>query len=169
MLGPEWKEGCPGCSFVSDHVDGAMPHLTQRDVSYVAVSRGPISQIEAFKKRRGWNFKWVSSNKNDFNFDYHVSFTKDELAKGDVYYNFKEMKTKSEEHPGLSVFYKDENGDIFHTYSTYGRGLELTLVTYQFLDLVPKGRDEEKLERPMSWVRHHDKYENNRGAVVQIA
>lgn len=158
MFGPEWKEGCPSCSFIMDHTDGALVHLAQRDVSFAAVSRATLPQIEAFKKRMGWHFKWVSSNQNDFNRDYHVSFTKDELAKGKVYYNYDMLEFPSEEAPGLSVFYKDPAGDIFHTYSTYARGTEAALGTYNYLDLVPKGRDEEALAFTMSWLRHHDRY-----------
>jgi predicted dithiol-disulfide oxidoreductase (DUF899 family) len=158
MFGPEWKEGCPSCSFNMDHTDGAIVHLAQRDVSFAAVSRAGLSQIEAFKKRMGWRFKWVSSNQNDFNRDYRVSFTKDEMTKGKVYYNYDMLEFPSEEAPGISVFYKDANGDIFHTYSAYARGTETVVGTYNYLDLVPKGRDEEALPFTMAWVRHHDRY-----------
>jgi predicted dithiol-disulfide oxidoreductase (DUF899 family) len=158
MFGPEWKEGCPSCSFNMDHTDGALVHLAQRDVTFVAISRAPLPQIEAFRKRMGWRFKWVSSNQNDFNRDYHVSFTKDEMAKGKVYYNYNMVEFPSEEAPGLSVFYQDPTGDIFHTYSTYARGTEIAVGTYSYLDLVPKGRDEDALAFTMSWVRHHDRY-----------
>jgi predicted dithiol-disulfide oxidoreductase (DUF899 family) len=160
MLGPDWKEGCPSCSFLGDHFDGTLVHLNARDVSFSAVSRAPMPQIEAFKKRMGWHFKWVSSNSNDFNYDYHVSFTKDEMAKGKVNYNYGEREFPSEEGPGLSVFYKNAVGEIFHTYSTYGRGLDILLGAYNFLDLTSKGRDEDALTFTMSWVRHHDRYEN---------
>src|SRR3984893_6768032 len=136
MFGPEWKEGCPSCSFNMDHTDGALVHLAQRDVAFAAISRAPLPQIEAFKKRMGWRFRWVSSNQNDFNRDYHVSFTKDEMAKGKVYYNYDMIEFPSEEAPGLSVFYKDPTGDIFHTYSTYARGSEIAVGTYSYLDLV---------------------------------
>ncbi len=160
MLGPGWKEGCPGCSYVSDHFDGATIHLTNRDVTFVAVSRAPLAEIEAFKKRMGWKFKWVSSFGSDFNFDYHVSFKKDEnVAEGKVYYNYDERLFPSEEGPGASTFIKDEAGQIFHTYSTYGRGLDMLLGTYNMLDMVPKGRDEAGLPSSMAWLRHHDKYE----------
>src|SRR4029077_10064202 len=126
MLGPGWKEGCPSCSFLADHFNPSVVHLAQRDVTLVAVSRAPLPEIEVFKKRMGWGFKWVSSSGGDFNFDYHVSFTKDQLAKGDTFYNF-EMQNKfgGEERPGASVFYKDAGGEIFHTYSTYSRGLDI--------------------------------------------
>jgi predicted dithiol-disulfide oxidoreductase (DUF899 family) len=160
MFGPDWKEGCPSCSFVMDHTDGTLAHLAQRDVSFVAVSRAPIEKIETFKKRMGWKFRWVSSYANDFNRDYHVSFTKDELAKDDVY-NFGTSGHPSEEAPGISVFYKDGN-DVFHTYSTFARGVETVMNTYNYLDLVPKGRDEDGLYFPMAWVRHHDRYEDGR-------
>src|SRR5881392_883890 len=122
MFGPEWKEGCPSCSFNMDHTDGALVHLGQRDVTFVAISRAPLPKIQVFKERLGWRFKWLSSYQNDFNRDYHVSFTKDEMTKGKVYYNYDMLEFPSEEAPGLSVFYKDPIGDIFHTYSTYARG-----------------------------------------------
>ncbi len=160
MLGPDWKEGCPSCSFLGDHFDGSVVHLAHRDVTFAAVSRAPIAQIEAFKKRMGWRFKWVSSYGNDFNFDYHVSFTKDELAKGKVNYNYSMTEFPSEEAPGLSVFFKDKTGAIYHTYSTYARGLDILLGAYNFLDMAPKGRDEEGLAHTMSWVRHHDRYDD---------
>ena len=158
MFGPEWQEGCPSCSFVMDHADGALIHLAQRDVTLLAVSRAPLPKIEAFKKRMGWRFKWVSSHQNDFNGDFHVSFTKDEMSKGKVDYNYDMGKFPSEEAPGISVFYKDGGGDIFHTYSTYARGTEVVVNTYNYLDLAPKGRDEDALAFTMSWVRHHDRY-----------
>jgi len=158
MFGPDWQEGCPSCSFNMDHTDGALVHLAQRDVSFAAISRAPYPKIAAFRKRMGWRFNWVSSNANDFNRDYHVAFTKDELASGNVYYNYDMGKFPSEEAPGFSVFYKDEGGDIFHTYSAYARGTETTINTYSYLDLVPKGRDEDALPFTMSWLRHHDRY-----------
>lgn len=162
MLGPEWKEGCHGCSFVSDHFDGSLPHITQRDVTLVVVSGAPLPKIETFKKRMGWRFPWVSSNGTDFNRDYQVSFTKENQTDGKVYYNYVMQEFPSDEAPGLSVFYRDAAGDVFHTYSTYGRGLDQLIGAYTLLDFVPKGRDEDKLEQPMSWVRHHDKYTDNR-------
>jgi predicted dithiol-disulfide oxidoreductase (DUF899 family) len=160
MLAPGWEQGCSGCSFVSDHVDGALPHLNARDVAFSAVSRAPLPQIESFKKRMGWRFNWVSSNTNDFNYDYHVSFTKEQIAEGNIDYNYGVRKFPNEEAPGLSVFYKNEAGEIFHTYSTYARGLDILLGAYNFIDMTPKGRDEATLSSPMSWVRHHDRYEN---------
>ena len=158
MLGPGWVEGCPSCSFISDHIDGSVVHLAARDVRLAVVSRAPLSQIEAFKKRMGWRFHWVSSNATDFNYDYQVSMTKDELEKGDVYYNYTRQKFPSEERPGMSVFYKDAAGNIFHTYSSYARGLDILIGAYNWLDMTPKGRDEEGLKHGMAWVRHHDKY-----------
>src|SRR5215472_1103811 len=158
MLGPGWKEGCPSCSYLGDHFDGTLPHLAARDVRLVAISRAPFAEIEEFKKRMGWKFPWYSSNGTDFNFDYHVSQSKDEVGKDQVYYNFAMQKFPAEERPGASVFYKDAAGNVFHTYSTYGRGLDMFLGTYHWLDIVPKGRDEEGLKHAMAWVRHHDKY-----------
>ncbi len=158
MFGPEWEQGCPSCSFLSDHIDGALVHLAQRDVTLLAVSRAPLSQIEAFKKRMGWRFNWVSSYGSDFNYDYHVSFTKEEMAKAKVYYNYDLREFGSEEAPGTSVFYKDATGAIFHTYSSYARGLDMLVGAYNYLDLVPRGRDEAELPWTMAWVRHHDKY-----------
>jgi len=144
---------------VSDHFDGAIAHLSARDVSLAVVSRAPFRELQAFKKRLGWRFNWVSSYGSDFNFDYHVSFSKDELKKGKVYYNYDTTEFPSEEAPGISVFYKDEKGEIFHTYSTYGRGLDILMGTYNYLDIVPKGRDEDSLSFTMEWVRYHDRYD----------
>ena len=158
MLGPGWEEGCKSCSYLADHFDGANRHLPHRDVTFLVVSRAPLSEIEPFKKRMGWRFKWVSSHGNDFNFDYHVSATKDEKTKGKMYYNYKTDELMSEEMPGLSVFYKDENSDVYHAYSTYARGLDILVGAYNFLELVPKGRDEDGLDFSMEWVRHHDRY-----------
>jgi predicted dithiol-disulfide oxidoreductase (DUF899 family) len=158
MLGPGWSEGCPSCSLLADHFDGLTIHLANRDVTLVVVSRAPIAEIEAFKKRMGWRFQWVSSFGNSFNRDYHVSFTKEEMAQGKVYYNYEMSEFPSEEAPGGSVFYKDDAGDIFHTYSGYARGLDIWLGVYNILDFTPKGRDEGGLAFTMSWVRHHDRY-----------
>jgi predicted dithiol-disulfide oxidoreductase (DUF899 family) len=158
MFAPDWKEGCPSCSFMSDHLDGMLPHLAARDVTMVAVSRAPLAKIEAFKKRMGWHFNWVSSYGSDFNADYHVSFTEEEMAQGEVNYNYTMQEFPSAEGPGISVFYKDADGDIFHTYSIYGRGVEVMMGTYRILDLVPKGRDEDNLDFSMAWLRHHDRY-----------
>jgi predicted dithiol-disulfide oxidoreductase (DUF899 family) len=161
MFSPEWQEGCPSCSFMADHTDGSLPHLAARDVTMVAVSRAPVAKIEAFQKRMGWKFKWVSSFGSDFNPDFHVSFSKEEMAQGKVNYNFTMQEFPSAEAPGISVFYKDAAGDVFHTYSTYGRGVDVLMGTYRILDLVPKGRDEDHLGFSMEWVRHHDKYGTN--------
>lgn len=158
MLAPGWKEGCKSCSYLADHFDGANWHLPHREVTFVAVSRAPLSEIQAYQHRMGWRFKWLSSHGTDFNFDYHVSATEGEQAKGKMYYNYEIQEWVNEEMPGLSVFYKDENGDLFHTYSTYGRGLDILVGTYNFLDLVPNGRDEEHLAFTMDWVRRHDEY-----------
>ena len=157
MFGPGWEEGCPSCSFLADHFDGAIPHLAARDVMFVAVSRAPLPEFEAFKQRMGWRFKWVSSYGSDFNYDFHVSFTKEELANGKVDYNY-DMVEGYEELPGVSVFYKDAKGDVFHTYSSYARGLDVLVGAYNYLDLAPKGRDEAGLPWTMAWVRHHDRY-----------
>ncbi|RPJ62501.1 MAG: DUF899 domain-containing protein [Acidobacteria bacterium] len=161
MLGPGWEEGCRSCSFLFDHIDGTLVHLNARDVTLAVVSRAPLPQIEAFKKRMGWRFKWVSSYGNDFNFDYHVSFTKDEMAKEKLYYNYEMQNFGSEEAPGASVFYKDAAGDVFHTYSAYARGLDILVGAYNYLDLAPKGRHEDGLAFTMAWVRHHDRYSND--------
>ncbi len=158
MFGPDWQEGCPSCSYVSDHINAMLPHLAARDVTVTMISRAPFPKIAAFKQRLGWKFPWVSSNANDFNQDFHVSFTKEEFAAGPVYYNYTRQEFPSEEAPGLSVFQKDESGAVYHTYSTFGRGLETLVGTYMMLDLVPKGRDENELAFPMEWVRYHDCY-----------
>jgi predicted dithiol-disulfide oxidoreductase (DUF899 family) len=169
MFGPGWAEGCPSCSFISDHIDGSVVHLAARDVRLAVVSRAPLAEIEAFKKRMGWRFHWVSSYGSDFNHDYQVSMTREESEKGQVYYNYRQAESRakiyvplqefpSEERPGTSVFSKDEAGNIFHTYSSYARGLEVLIGAYHWLDLVPKGRDEVGLKHGMAWVRHHDKY-----------
>jgi predicted dithiol-disulfide oxidoreductase (DUF899 family) len=158
MFGPDWQEGCPSCSYVSDHLNGAVPHLAARDVTLTMVSRAPLAKIKAFEKRMGWSFPWVSSGGTDFNTDFRVTFTKEELARGKVNYNYTEQEFPSEEAPGLSVFYKDAEGTVYHTYSAFGRGLDSLLGTYMVLDLVPKGRDEDQLEFSMEWVRYHDRY-----------
>jgi predicted dithiol-disulfide oxidoreductase (DUF899 family) len=159
MFGPGWEEGCKSCSYVSDHLAPAVVHLQARDVAFAAISHAPLAEIAPFKERMGWAFNWVSSHGSDFNRDYHVSFTAEELAQGKVYYNYGMREFPLEEAPGLSVFAKDANGDVYHTYSTYGRGLDLLIGTYNLLDLVPKGRDEDS-EATMNWVRHHDRYDH---------
>ncbi|SEI16971.1 Predicted dithiol-disulfide oxidoreductase, DUF899 family [Rhizobium tibeticum] len=163
MLGPDWEAGCPGCSFLSDHVDGTLPHLDHHDVTWVAVSRAPLEKIEAYKKRMGWKFPWVSSFDNRFNFDYHVSFSPEDLAKDKVFYNFEaiEPANANDELPGLSAFYKNENGEVFHTYSTYARGLEEAVGTLMILDRAPKGRNEDST---MDFVKRHDEYEPAKSA-----
>jgi predicted dithiol-disulfide oxidoreductase (DUF899 family) len=160
MLGPDWQEGCVGCSFEVDHVGGALVHLEHHDVSYVLVSRAPLPKIEAFKQRMGWRFKWVSSYGSDFNYDFHVSFKEDEIARGKAYYNYEVRQIGIDELSGRSVFYKDTAGDIFHTYSSYGRGGESFLGTYSYIDITPKGRDEIINGNLTDWVRHHDRYQD---------
>ncbi|MFL6448434.1 MAG: DUF899 domain-containing protein [Bryobacteraceae bacterium] len=159
MFGPEWEEGCPSCSMLADQFDGMLPHLQQRDATFVVISRARADRIKGFQQRMGWRFKWVSSYNTSFNYDYNVSFTKDEVARGSTFYNYGITPFPSDEAPGASVFYKDESGRIFHTYSTYGRGLDALIGSYSWLDFTPKGRDEDALVFPMAWVRHHDKYE----------
>jgi len=161
MFGPGWEAGCPSCSYLADHFDGSTVHLANRDVTLAVVSRAPLAEIEAFKKRMGWRFHWASSFGTDFNHDYHVSFTKEETAKGKVDYNYDLVEFPAEEAPGASVFYKNAAGEIFHTYSTYARGLDILIGAYNFLDFAPKGRDEEGLAHSMAWVRHHDRYSQN--------
>jgi predicted dithiol-disulfide oxidoreductase (DUF899 family) len=157
MFGPEWEEGCPTCSLVADNFDGNVVHLAHRDVTLTVVSRARLPQIEAFKKRMGWRFKWVSSYGSDFNHDYRVSFTSEQMANSN-YYNYDTSGFPREEAPGISVFYRDETGDVFHTYSGYARGPEFLIGAYSYLDLVPKGRDEKALPFTMAWIRHHDRY-----------
>jgi predicted dithiol-disulfide oxidoreductase (DUF899 family) len=158
MLGPGWEQGCKSCSFMADHTDGMNVHLAHRDVTLVAISRAPLPEIERFRRRMGWNFKWVSSHGSDFNHDFGVSFTPEEVAKGKVDYNYGKWPFAHEELPGISVFCKDNAGTVFHTYSTYGRGVEVMMGTYNMLDLVPRGRDEGNQKYTMEWVRHHDRY-----------
>lgn len=159
MFGPDWAQGCPSCSFMADHTDGMNVHLAHRDISFVAISRAPLAELERFRRRMGWQFTWVSSSGSDFNHDFHVSFTPQEQARGEVYYNYGVQPFLSEELPGLSVFFKDDAGEIFHTYSTFGRGVEVMMGAYELMDLTPKGRDEEDVPYKMNWVRHHDRYE----------
>jgi predicted dithiol-disulfide oxidoreductase (DUF899 family) len=158
MFGPGWEQGCPSCSFMADHSDGMTVHLAHRDVTLVAVSRAPLADIERFRRRMGWQFKWVSSHGSDFNYDFGVSFTPEEVAKGELTYNFGPWPFSYEEWPGISVFLKDDANEVFHTYSTYARGVEVMMGTYNMLDLTPKGRDERDVEHKMEWVRHHDRY-----------
>jgi len=165
MFGPGWKEGCPSCSYLADGFDGIALHMAQRDTTLAVISRATLPEIEAFKKRMGWRFPWVSSFGSDFNYDYHVSFSKQEMAGGKTYYNFATSDFPSEEGPGASVFYR-KDGEVFHTYSTYARGLDMMLNAYNFLDLTPKGRDEGALPFPMAWIRHHDRYSD--GKLVEL-
>jgi predicted dithiol-disulfide oxidoreductase (DUF899 family) len=158
MFTPSWDEGCKSCSFWADNLDGVVVHLNHRDVSFAAVSRAPHSKLAAYQKRMGWHFPWVSSAGNSFNFDYRVSFPAEELTKGEITYNYRAQKTTMEDLPGFSVFYRDDGGTIFHTYSCYARGLDMLNGAYHLLDLVPKGRDEDALSYSMEWLRRHDQY-----------
>jgi predicted dithiol-disulfide oxidoreductase (DUF899 family) len=158
MLAPGWEQGCKSCSYMADHTDATLLHLAARDTAFVAVSRAPLDEIERFKQRMGWRFRWVSSHGTDFNRDFGVTFTADEMARGEAHYNLGGTPP-GEEMPGVSVFYKDDAGDVFRTYSTWGRGVEVMMHTYRLLDLTPKGREEEALDFTMAWVRHHDRYE----------
>lgn len=159
MFGPGWSEGCPSCSLMSDQFDATLCHLAARDVAFAVVSRAPYAEIASFKKRLGWGFPWVSSFETDFNRDYNVSFSREEVNSGRQFYNFGPNGFPSEEGPGISVFARDDSGALYHTYSTYARGAEPMLNVYQFLDITPKGRAEQGLPWPMAWVRHHDRYE----------
>lgn len=158
MFDPSWEQGCKSCSFWADTYNGIGAHLNQRDVTLLAISRAPLDKLLRFRERMGWSFEWVSSFHNDFNYDFHVSFTEEEIASGQIHYNFDVTKPFGSEAPGISVFCRDEQGAIYHTYSCYTRGLDMMNATYQHLDLVPKGRDEQALSYPMAWVRLHDRY-----------
>jgi predicted dithiol-disulfide oxidoreductase (DUF899 family) len=160
MYGPEWEEGCPSCSFWADNFDGIGVHLKHRDISMIAVSRAPLDKLEAYKKRMGWSFNWVSAYGSDFNYDYHVSFTEDEIDKQEMYYNFELGKFPREEAPGISVFFKNDLEEVFHTYSCYARGLDMLNGAYHHIDLVPKGRDEDELPYSMAWLNRHDQYDD---------
>ena len=157
MFGPDWKAGCPHCSRWADNFNGVIVHLNQRDVSMVAVSRAPFDKLAAYQKRMGWSFKWVSSRDTDFNFDYNVSFTPDEVEKKKAFYNFTVQDPGVSEREGVSVFCKDASGNVFHTYSAYARGIDMLNMDYNYLDIVPKGRDEGG--RGPYWVRRHDEYD----------
>ena len=161
MFGPGWGAGCIGCSFTADHIEGTRVHLEHHDVSLVRISRAPLGEIEAYRKRMGWQVKWVSSHGSDFNYDHQVSFTPEEIAQGDVTYNYTTANVSIEDLSGLSVFYRNADGEIFHTYSTYGRGDELVDSTYMLLDMTPRGRNENGPHRNlMDWVKRHDEYES---------
>ncbi len=161
MFSPSDDEGCPHCSFWADNFDGIDVHLKQRDVQFVAVSRAPLSKIEVFKQRMGWGFTWLSSYASDFNYDFDVSFTPEQLADGAAFYNYRLGNPGFQDREGISVFYKDDSKDVFHTYSAFARGIDMVNGAYQFLDLVPKGRAEAGHDNPQYWVRHHDKYDRD--------
>ncbi len=154
MFAPEWSEGCKHCSFWADNFNGLGIHLNHRDVSFVAISRAPLEKLEAFKKRMGWSFKWVSSGQNDFNYDYQASFTPQEVESGAAFYNYSKLDVGVSDREGVSVFYRDPSGAVFHTYSSYARGIDMLNTAYHYLDLAPKGRDEDGLE-----FTYHDKYD----------
>lgn len=156
MFGPDWEAGCTGCSFISDHIDSARQHFEHHDLSFVVVSRAPWAKLDAYRKRMGWTFRWVSSLESDFNFDFGVSYRQEDLDAGPVFHNFKMQKLSFDEQPGLSSFYKDEKGDIFHAYSSYERGGEPFITAYDWLDIAPKGRNEVEI---MDWMHRHDEYE----------
>jgi len=158
MLGPDWEVGCKSCSFWADHFDGMLPHLQARDTSFVAISQGPLEKLRAQAERLGWRFKWLSSQGSDFNFDYGVSFHSEDPAQAEDSYNYAPRTIASSELPGISVFVKDAGGAVFHSYSCYARGLDMMNGTYQYLDLTPKGRDEEGQPYTMAWVKLHDQY-----------
>ena len=159
MFGPDWDEGCPSCSFWADGFDGAGVHLAHRDASFVCVSRAPYSRLDAYKARMRWSFPWFSSAPSDFNFNFGVSFTPEQCESGGDY-NFVHLDYPPEEAPGLSAFAMHESGDIFHTYSTYSRGLDPINPAYQLHDLAPRGRDEDNLAWTMEWLRRHDAYDD---------
>ena len=159
MFAPDWDEGCKHCSFWADNFNGLGIHLNHRDVSFVAISRAPLEKLEAFKRRMGWSFKWVSSGGNDFNYDYQASFTPQEVESGAAFFNYSKSAVGVTDREGVSVFYKDAGGAVFHTYSSYARGIDMLNTAYHYLDLVPKGRDEDDLEFTQAWVRYHDRYE----------
>jgi predicted dithiol-disulfide oxidoreductase (DUF899 family) len=158
MFGPDWKEGCPSCSFVADHVDGALVHLEHRDASFTAVSRAPYPKLAAFQGRMGWRFPWVSSHASDFNIDFGVAPSPEQRLRGELDYNFRTGPLMFDELHGINIFAKDASGRIFHTYSAFARGAEPVLGTYAWLDMLPKGRDEDELAFTMAWLRHHDRY-----------
>ena len=160
MLGPDWDEGCTSCSFWADNFDGIDVHLAHRDISFLAVSRAPYEKLKAYKKRMGWRFKWVSSFGSDFNYDYQVSFTPEQKEKNEIEYNFQKTEYFVDELVGVSVFVKDDGGNIFHTYSTYSRGVDILNGAYNYIDLTPKGRDEHGEAKNMGWLRRHDQYDD---------
>ena len=159
MFHPDWDEGCKSCSLWADSFDGVMPHLAARDVAFAVISRGPLHKLLAYRQRMGWKFPWLSSAETSFNYDFDVSFTPADIAAKNVRYNYRDGASVGPELPGLSVFRKDDEGSVYHTYSTFARGLDTINPVYQLLDLVPKGRDENELSHPMEWVQRHDEYE----------
>jgi predicted dithiol-disulfide oxidoreductase (DUF899 family) len=162
MFAPDWEIGCKSCSFWADNFNGVIPHLNQRDVSFVAISRAPLAKLQAFARRLGWSFKWLSSDGGDFNYDYQVSFRPEDVEAGRAAYNYEATETEMSDLPGISVFLKDADGTIFHTYSCYARGLDMMNTAYHYLDLAPKGRDEDGLPWSMAWVALHDEYGSER-------
>ena len=160
MFSPSWDEACKSCSFWADNFNGIGIHLAHRDITFLAISRAPLAKLEAYKKRMGWSFKWVSSYGSDFNYDFQVSHDPAAARNGTAYYNYSTGAKIGEEMPGVSVFYQDRNGDLYHTYSAYSRGIDLLNGAYNYIDLSPKGRDEDGLADPMAWVRRHDQYED---------
>lgn len=159
MFAPDWEQGCPSCSYMADHADGMTVHLAQRDIAFVVISRAPLAMIEPFRQRMGWHFNWVSSHGTEFNYDYGVSFLPEQHATGKVHYNYCDQYFPDVEAPGISVFYKDDDNNIFHTYSTYSRGVEVMMGAYCLMDLTPIGRNERGVPNKMEWVRHHDRYD----------
>jgi predicted dithiol-disulfide oxidoreductase (DUF899 family) len=166
MLGPGWEQGCKSCSFMMDHFNPTVVHLKARDVAFAAISHAPLADILPFKQRMGWAVNWVSSHGTGFNQDFSVSFTEEEIERGGVYYNYGKMDFPQTEAPGISIFARDAAGEVYHTYSTFGRGVEVVMTTYDLLDLVPKGRDEEGMDYGMEWLRHHDRYEKSARATA---
>ena len=160
MFAPEWEAGCPGCSFWADNFNGIDIHLAHRDIAFLATSRAPLAKLEAYRRRMGWSFKWVSSGESDFNYDFSVSFDAVAAQSGTACYNYRTGAKVGGEMPGVSVFYKDQNGDIYHTYSAYSRGIDLLNGAYNYIDLTPKGRNEDELPSPSAWLRRHDQYED---------
>ena len=166
MFAPGWEQGCKSCSFMADHHAGALTHLAQRDLTLIAVSRAPLADIETFRRRMGWTFPWVSSFGTSFNHDFGVNFTQEDMSRGAVDYNYTRQPFPHEEAPGISVFVRDDDGQVFHAYSRYGRGVEAMMHTYALLDLTPCGRNEDALDYPMAWVRHHDRYDTAPAAAI---
>ena len=160
MFGPDWEEGCPSCSFWADNFNGIDIHLKHRDINFIAASRAPLEKLQAYQKRMGWRFKWVSSFESDFNRDYKLLFTPEEMEKGEMYYNYEITSFPVEEAMGISVFYKNRQGEVYHTYSCYARGLDMLNAAYHYMDLTPKGRDEDSLPFSMAWLHRHDQYED---------